>query len=138
LCGLVADGYQKKRRPVPLFAGAILLAALCSSIWTIRIKIAGLRDVGDRAAAQIQQIISFLPPDAHDKRIAILFDSAQLPPRRTYAVYRMGDEVLLVHESVLDWPRPGSNLKLKSLTDQPLSDPQNYDLILRWDAPRRQ
>ena len=51
--------------------------------------------------------------------------------------FQDGDEVLLVHESVLDWPCPGRNLKLKSLTDQPLVDPQNYDLILRWDARRQ-
>jgi hypothetical protein len=134
LCGIAADGYRKARKMVTVPIFALALAALVSSIWTIRAKVAGLRGVGDRAAAQIEQILSFLPPDAHDKRIAILFDSSQLPPRRTYAVYRMGDEVLLVHESVLDWPRPGKHLTLTSKTDEPLADPDKYDLILRWDA----
>ena len=47
------------------------------------------------------------------------------------------DEVLLVHEIVLEWPRPGSNRKLTSKTDEPIANPQEYDLILRWDAPSR-
>jgi hypothetical protein len=135
LGGIASDGYRRARKMVTVPIFVIALVGLVSSLWTIRIKIAGLRDVGDRAAAQIEQILSFLPPDAHDKRIAILFDSSQLPPRRTYAVYRMGDEVLLVHEIVLEWPRSGKNLKLTSKTDELLANPQDYDLILRWDAP---
>jgi hypothetical protein len=135
LAGMAADGYRRStNRTLQIAATSVLLAIVIGSMITIRSKVAGLRDVGHRAADQIAQILSFLPADAHDKRIAILFDSSQLPPRRTYAVYRMGDEILLVHEIALEWPRPGKNLRLTSKTDEPLADPQAYDLILRWDA----
>jgi hypothetical protein len=141
LCGLAGDAYRHTRKmgTVPILA--IALAGLISSILTIRTKIDGLRDVGDRAAAQIDQILAFMPPDARDRRIAIIFDPDQLPPPpRTYSVYRMGDEMLLVHPTVLEWPRPGMNLRIwtnlaPQELEEPPPDPQSCDLILRWDVP---
>src|SRR5947207_15239705 len=113
LCGMAGDAYRPATKKVTVPILVIALVGLISSIWTIRVKIDGLRDVGDRAAAQIDQILAFLSPDARDRRIALIFDPDQLPPPpRTYSVYRMGDEMLLVHPTVLEWPRPGMNLRI--------------------------
>jgi hypothetical protein len=137
LCGLSADGYRQATTKARAVVALLAIVALISSLLTIRVKIDGLHDVGDRAAEQIRQILSYLPPDASDKKIAILFDTASLPARRTYAVYRMGDEVLLVHAGVLEWPRPEKNLRLTSLTNEPLPNPEQYDLILHWNNQAR-
>ena len=39
-------------------------------------------------------------------KVAVIFDPTKLPVRRTYAVYRMGDDSLVVQEPAFDWLVP--------------------------------
>jgi hypothetical protein len=134
LCGMSADGWRRARTPLRFAACAIAILALLSSAWTAHQKVAGLVDVGDRAERQIQQVLSMLPPDAHDLKIALLFDLDRLPPRRTYAVYRMGDEILLVHPMVFDWMVPQRHLTLAAFgTSNPDYHADQYDVTFIWD-----
>ena len=136
LIGLAADGLAAARSNTIRFTVAALAAlALATSLVAIHRKVEGLLDVGDRAQKQLDQIIAMLGPNPHDKKVAVLFDSRDLPPRRTYAVFRMGDEILLVHPMVFEWPLPGRHIVLgASLVDDPLEHPEQYDLILHWDV----
>jgi hypothetical protein len=139
LGGIAVDGLASTRAG----RGALFViapVALMSSVLTIRGKVDGLVDVGLRAEAQLRQVLSFIPPDTRDRRILLLFDERELPPRRTYSVFRMGDEILLVHELTPDWYRPGDDLKLQSFA---VPDPaaaaksdlaNGYDYVLLWDA----
>ena len=134
LCGMSADGWLRIRAPLRFVAWVIAIVALLSSAWTVHQKVAGLVDVGDRADRQIQQVLSLLPPDAHDLKIALLFDLDRLPPRRTYAVYRMGDEILLVHPMVFDWIVPQRHLTLAAFpTSNPDYHADQYDITFIWD-----
>ena len=110
--------------------------AFAFSIVTIRHKIAGLVEVGERADAQLKQVLTFVPPNAQNKRIMLLFERDELPPRRTYSVFRMGDEILLVHEPTLEWYRPGHRHVLQSIVvDDPATfDRTGWDVVLMWDA----
>jgi hypothetical protein len=113
---------------------------LASSILAIRAKVDGLVDVGRRADRQLQQILSFLPPDAHDMRICIRFLARDRRPRDLYAVFRVPDPILVPHAIALNWPRPYRNLMLDSDTVASFDevDPGKYDLALGWDAQRQQ
>ena len=108
--------------------------ALAISIATIRSKVDEMVSLGERAQAQLDQVMALLPLDAHDIRVALLFDPAELPAKRTFSVYLMGDDVLLVHEMALNWVAPQRHLMLGSfwLGDERFH-PQEWDVLLRWD-----
>lgn len=136
LCAMAAEAWMSASRPIRLMLGAIAIAALISSLATIHHKIAGLIDVGVRADAQLKQVLTFIPPDARNVKIMLLFRSDELPPRRTYSVFRMGDEILLVHEPTTEWYRPGHGHILQSVVvDDPATfDMSPYDLVLLWNS----
>jgi hypothetical protein len=123
-------------RPIRFALGAIVSIALISSIATIHHKIAGLVDVGERADAQLKQVLTFIPPDARGVKIMLLFRQDELPPKRTFSVFRMGDEILLVHEPTTEWYRPGLGHILQSVVvDDPATfDTSPYDLVLLWHS----
>jgi hypothetical protein len=110
-----------------------------TSILAIRAKVAGLVDVGRRAEDQIKQVLSFLPPDAQDKTIAVRYLQSGRRPRDLYAVFRMPDSMVLIHRNVLDWPRPYANLRLDvaEVPDFGSVDVSTYDLALGWDAKQQ-
>jgi hypothetical protein len=139
LCGISAEGWLRRATTWRFVAAGIAMLALISSLVTIYIKVEGLRDVGQRAEDQARQIIALLPPDAHNLKVCVVFDGKELPPRRTYAVYRMGDEVLLVHAMALDWFVPERHLILGSyLLDDPEFHPQDWDVLLKWNYAKKQ
>jgi hypothetical protein len=139
LCGLAAEGWLRAAAVPRLTVAALATAALFSSIWTIHVKIEGLRDVGDRAERQLRQILALLPPDAHDLKIVLLFDQRELSPLRTYAVYRMGDDMLLVHPNCFNWLVPDRHIEMASFwMGDPLYHPADYDVHLLWDSSRHQ
>ena len=65
LCGMAADGLRSAPRGVRHLAISAAVIALISSMYTIVVKNEGLRDVGERAEAQIREVLSLIPPDAH-------------------------------------------------------------------------
>jgi hypothetical protein len=136
LCVLSAEGWRQAARPARFAVGAVAGAALALSVITIRNKISGLVEVGDRADRQLRRVLDHVSASARDVRILLLFDEQQLPPKRTYAVFRMGDEILLVHEQTPRWLRPGDGITLQSaVTRDPLwHDATGYNLVLIWDA----
>jgi hypothetical protein len=139
LCGISAEGWRDKGKSARLVACVFATVALISSAFTVHAKVDGIRDVGQRAENQMKQVIDLLPPDAHDVKIAILFDVAELPPKRTYAVYRMGDEVLVVHAMALNWLTPERHLYLRSFPiGHPEFTPGDYDYILKWNPAKQQ
>ena len=139
LCGLAWEGWRTKPKPIRCIAMGLAIAALVSSMITIHAKIEGLRNVGERAENQMRQVLALLPANAHDVKVAMLFDPAELPPRRTYAVYRMGDEVLVVHAVAFDWLVPQRHLTLGSFVlGDPEFHPKDWDFIYLWDARKQQ
>jgi hypothetical protein len=140
LCGFAADGFVRASVPVRALASTAAAVALVSSILTIRAKIDGLVDVGRRAERQIEQILSFLPPDATDKTVAVRYLLSDRRSRDLYAVFRMPDHLLLVHRNVLHWPRPYKGLVLDAETVQSFDelDPGRYDVALGWDSEKQQ
>ena len=146
LCGLAADGWTHARAPARYAATAVALAALVSSLLTIWWKINDLVDVGNRADRQLRQIVSFLPPDAHDMRVWIIFPHSTSLAFRAYAVFRITDTYLLSHGEALGWPLPNRNLWLETGGVNDLSDEglRQYDfaklgeLVLGWDAQKKQ
>jgi hypothetical protein len=138
LCGLSAEGWKRASTAMRTIVGGLALVALFSSIWAIHVKIEGLRDVGNRAERQLRQILTLLPPDAHDLKIALLFDPHELSPLRTFAVYRMGDDMLLVHPVCFNWLVPDRHIEMASfwITDQDYH-PADYDVRLRWDCKQQ-
>ena len=135
LCGLAAAGWARSGRAPRMFATVTFVLAMISSIWTIMIKVHDLRLLGERAEKQLRQVLDFVPLDAQDVRIMLLFDESVLPPRRTYSVYLMGDENLLVHEVCPEWLRPERNITLQSrVIGRDSYDLTLYDLALTWDA----
>jgi hypothetical protein len=139
LAGLAADEWSASPRGHMLLVG-VGIVALISSFVAIRSKVAGLVDVGERADRQLKQVLNFVPPGSTNLRILLLFDERDLPPRRTYSVFRMGDDILLVHEITPEWYRPGDGLKLQSLVTRDYgsadasADASHYDAVLGWDA----
>ena len=140
LCGWAADGFARARFPARAIASTAVVVMLVSSILAIRAKVDGLVDVGRRADRQLQQVLSFLPPDAHDMRICIRFLARDRRPRDLYAVFRVPDPILVPHAIALNWPRPYRNLVLDSDTVVSFDevDVSRYDLALGWDAQRQQ
>jgi hypothetical protein len=136
LCAMAADAWMSAARPMRFALGAIATIALISSIATIHHKVAGLIDVGERADAQLKQVLTFIPSDAHAVRIMLLFKRDELPPKRTYSVFRMGDEILLVHEPTIEWYRPGQGHILQSeVVDDPATfDKSKWSLVLLWHS----
>jgi hypothetical protein len=136
LSAMAADALVSRGRAMRYMLAVLAAAALVFSIVTIRHKISGLVEVGERADAQLKQVLAFIAPDARNKRIMLLFDRGELPPRRTYSVFRMGDEILLVHEPTLEWYRPGEGHVLQSIVvDVPAKfERAGWDLVLVWDA----
>jgi hypothetical protein len=142
LFGLAGDGFvgraggeQSAGTLARFVAGAVAVVALVWSGAAIRNKVHGLLDVGRRADRQIQQVLSLLPPDAHDMVIELRY--LHRPYRRdtVYGVYRMPENFLLVHDTVLDWPRPGKNLRVSVQTyNNHIELPyERFDLILAFN-----
>jgi hypothetical protein len=140
LCGFAADGFCRGGLAVRTLAATAGVVALLSSLYTIRVKVEGLIDVGLRAERQINQILALLPPDAENQAVAIRFLASDRRPRDLYAVFRMPDHLLLVHKNVLHWPRPYRGLVLDSdtVTSFRQLDPDKYDLALGWDTQKQQ
>jgi len=136
LCGFCADGFAGARLPLRVVAGAVALVALAWSVQTILQKVNGLVDAGARADRQIKQILGMLPPDAHDKLIGLRFLQRDRAPRDLYGVYRMPDSYVLLHSRVLNWPRPGKNLRVdvETYNDFDHVNTVGYDLVLGWDS----
>jgi hypothetical protein len=131
---MAADGLRTSSSGVRNFAITAAVVALISSMYTIVVKIEGLRDVGERAEAQIREVLSLIPPDAHDVKVAVIFDPTKLPNRRTYAVYRMGDDSIVVQEQAFDWLVPERHLKWASFyVDAQDFHPEEYAYIFQWD-----
>jgi len=141
LCGIAADGWWVGgSRAGRVGLVGLATVALVSSVWTIQDKVNGLVDCGVRAERQLRQVLDYVPPRTKNKSIMLLFDAHTLPDRRTYAVFRMGDEILLVHEVTPEWLRPGDGLKLQSrVVDDPRTfDQTGWDLVLLWDSSKQQ
>ena len=136
LCGLAADGLARGSPPVRAIAACAAAAALVFSLLTIRTKIDGLVDVGRRAHHQLHQLLSHVPEDARDMTIAIRFLESDRRPGDLYSVFRMPDNLLLVHRNVLDWSRPYRGLVLDwdVVKDFSQVDSAKFDLALGWDA----
>src|SRR5688572_29807641 len=136
LLGFAADGLRGASFPARAVAATAAAVMLVSSVLTIRAKVAGLVDVGRRADRQLQQILAYLPPDAHDLRICTRFLASDRRPRDLYAVFRMPDPLLVPHAIALNWPRPYRNLVLDSDTVRSFEevDVSKYDLAQGWDA----
>jgi hypothetical protein len=79
---------------------------------------------------------SLVPPNLRKGKILVLYRRSELPDKRTYAVFRIGDELIVNSEYVLDWVLPGRG---HYVTTEVQDDPRSakfdgYDVVLLWDA----
>ena len=140
LAGLAAEGWCDASRRWRIIATGAAMAMIVSSCLAASAKVDGLRAVGEKAEQQANHLLSFLPAEARDLRVAAVFLNRDLPPRRTYSVFRMGDEALMGRpHRFFDWWRPGRGLELEllKLEDQSQAPLGSYDLVLLWNAGDR-
>lgn len=135
IVALAVDGLCASRAG-RVIASVVAAVVVMSSVLTIRSKVAGLVDVGERADRQLRQVLEFVPPGTKGTKILLRFDPNDLPPRRTYSVFRMGDEILLVHRQTPEWLRQGDGIELQSDRFD-LFDPKDFDIVLKWDAKQQ-
>jgi hypothetical protein len=143
--GMLAGGRIQAAYVIPYIVaqliGAVLAVGLLATcIVTVRAKLAGMVDAGQRADRQLDTILSYVPPDARDVHIATVFLKSDIDPRGTYAVYHVGDEVLAHSTPALTWRRPGQGLTLETLRVDDVRDVdlRAFDIVLLWDRTMRQ
>ncbi len=135
LSGLAIDGWCKTRGKTRLLGllagGATIVVSLLSTLQ----KIEGVRSVGERAAHQLRQVVGLLPTGIHDVDIALVYRHEELPARRKYSVFHLGDDHLLT-TLTLDWPRYGQNLKVRPVYFSSSKPPDlaGYVYALLWRA----
>jgi hypothetical protein len=138
LVGYALSGLAGQRKFVPYPLLIIFLVYLIVCCWTIRTKVDDLREVGIRAQNQINQILSFIPPDAHDMNIAMVFTPPALNPSVLYSVFAR-DDASIIHWQhglfLMNWYFPGKNIDLDHELVHEISevDFTKYDMILLWD-----
>jgi hypothetical protein len=110
---------------------------------SVSAKVDRIRQTGDRASLQIQNLLAWIPVDAHDRRVALIFFESELPPRRTYSVFLAGDDSLIgpgtAARSAIEWFRPGKNIELVHVILQQKSDVRldEFDMLLYWNPRTR-
>jgi hypothetical protein len=142
--GRAAEGWSRLPRPLFTSLAVAFLVLLGWAFLSVQSKVADLRETGDRAAAQLRQLLRWLPPDLRQQKVALVFLERDLPARRTYSVFRVGDDHLLQPGAgvqwALEWSRPGSGHALEHLLvqDRSLIREQDFDLVLYWNPATRQ
>jgi hypothetical protein len=106
-------------------------------------KVTQLKETGERAREQIASLFSAIPAEAHDIRVGLVFIESELPPRRTYSVFRGGDDHLIQPgqpaQSMVEWFRPGRNIELEhaNVSSESEAARRRFDMVLRWDPQAR-
>ncbi|MGH7179903.1 MAG: hypothetical protein ACREJC_21180 [Tepidisphaeraceae bacterium] len=138
LIGLSLDGWTNSKPLARAAVFGLAIVAMVASVHTIRVKIDGLTLVGEQAEFQLKQLMEWIPPGTHDRKILALFLRDYDNRFYTYSVYRMSDAVLLVHEVVLDYVRPGDRLRLVCVDVDKFTDvdTSGYDMAFGWDRKR--
>ncbi|MBX3358551.1 MAG: hypothetical protein KF745_08985 [Phycisphaeraceae bacterium] len=140
LCGLAADGYRSMswgaRVTAALGAGAWVVAAVV----VVQMKIAATNECGRMAEHQARQILSYLAPNAVDRRIGLVFLRSEIQRDRGYSVYKMPDELPLYDAASLDWYRPEAHLRTTQLIVGSLSrvDSSRFDVTLVWSVKTKE
>ena len=141
LCGLAADGFYLSRGRDSCFAALVAAIALISSSFTIRSKVDGLRDAGDRATLMLNQINGLVAP-GDGRQIALLYLNSDLNRDRTYSIYHVRCDGLLGLQYVeaLYWMRPGAGLRFTPFFVDRVEDwhASGFDIVLAWDETRQQ
>ena len=136
LCGLATAGWAWSPKPLRLAASAGAVAAVVVAVLAVQDKVRGMVDVGRSADARLRQIASFVPPDLRHGKVLLLYRDADLPPKRTYAVFRIGDELIVDSEYLLEWALPGRGHRVTTrvVPAPDMLDVSGFDLALIWDA----
>jgi hypothetical protein len=114
------------------FAGATV--AVLVGVWASWAKIEGVAAAGRRSDQQIHQVLSHIPSQARDWRIATLFDPTE--PAAKYSVFAPWQyDWEIVRTDTLAWFRPRQNLRLESMILPGACDraQEPFDLVLKWD-----
>ena len=137
LVALAADGYARRARGI-LRAAALTLGvlALASSLIVTDRKVDGIADAGERADAQMRQVRALVPSDIVDPKVLLLYKQSDLPPRSTFSVYRLGDDILLMRPIVEELYRPGDGMIIQGqhVDESGNVDTRGFDVVLMWDA----
>jgi hypothetical protein len=142
--GYAAAGWLRWTRPrfvVVLLTFALHIAWACTSVTA---KVADRIETGQRAEAQLHALLRWIPGDARGLRVALVFVESELPPRRTYSVFRVGDDHLIQPGvsalAALQWVRPAENIEIHHLIVQNRSEVQakDFGLVLYWNPRVRE
>jgi len=142
--GRAAEGWSRASRPLALAAGVVFASLLAWGFLSAESKVAQLRDSGDRATIQLEQLLRWLRPEDRQQKVALVFLNRELPKLRTYSVFRAGDDHLLQPgagiRAAIEWTRPGSGHVVKHLIvpERSQVDPAGFDLVLHWNPESRQ
>jgi hypothetical protein len=143
MMGSAMAGWSRRPRwylrpAIPVF----VLLLLWASSSVVR-KVASLKETGERAQVQIASVLAAIPTDARDVRVALIFRESDLPARRTYSVFRGGDDHLIQPGqsavSLIEWFRPGRNIELIQVRVADVAQVRRpeYDALLLWDPSTR-
>ena len=141
--GRAAEGWSRLPRPLFISLAFAFVMMLGWAFSSTQSKVAELRATGDRAAVQLEQLLRWLPPGLHGQRVALVFLTGDLPDRRTYSVFRGGDDHLLQPgygvRYAIEWTRPGSGHVLEHfiVRERSLINEPDFDLVLYWNPRTR-
>jgi len=138
LIGLSAQSWTTIIRPLRYAALVFAASQLFIASTTIRAKIAGINDAGERTEAMFHQLLKHLPANRDVKDVAIVFRKADSLDHDGYSVFVTPDEQLIQHgypDLAVRWFRPDLGIVLHHLIVRDLSqvDFQSYDVVLSWD-----
>jgi hypothetical protein len=143
LTGYAAAGWRNSARPYFIGFLVVFSAGIAWACISVTSKVASLRQTGERASAQIQNLLTWIPSDADGLKIALVFVETELPPRRTYSVFRAGDDHLMQPgsgaRSALGWFRPGENIAVSHHLVHHKSEikKEEFDMVLYWNPVTR-
>jgi hypothetical protein len=139
LLGEAAEGWSQARRRVRIVLLLLLAVGLVWGFSSIRAKVAALRARGERAAQLLASLASYVPPDARDLTVTLVFSPDQAEPQRNYSVFLAGDHFLVQEGTstrcASEWLFPGRNIRLVHHLARPNDPlPSSPGPILCWSA----
>ena len=143
LIGLSAQGWTAASRPLRYVALFLAASQLVLAASAIQAKVAGIRDAGERTDVMMQQLLHHLPRGRTPDRVAIVFLNEGAAGGKSYSVFAMPDEQLILSgygNMAIRWYRPDLAIRLDQLVVNEPSEVhlESYDLVLLWEPSTRQ
>lgn len=134
LFGFAVDGWLRQGAAVRCVGLVCVVGALGCAAVSSHAKIMLMKEVGDKADAQLQSMLDALPPDLHDETIAVVFRFSDVAHQPKYSVFVMNDYILTSQPWALQWKAPQRRLMIKPMVVDdwaPINLP-DFRYVLLW------